>query len=309
MRIVFFGAGGVGGYFGGRLAQAGVDVAFVARGAHLDALRRTGLRIVSPKGDAHLPRVQASADPADLGTADVVFLTVKMYDVDTAATQLRPLLAPGTLVVTLQNGVEATDMVARRVGREHVAGGVAYVAAVITEPGLIRHTALDALIVGELDGAMSPRLLALRDAASAAGFTFTASEDIRVDLWSKFVRLSVFSSMTAATRSPLGVLRAQPALFALVEAAVDEAFAVGRAHGVALGPRVRDEVFAMYRSMPPQAKSSMLEDLERGRRLELPWLGGAVVRLGREVGVPTPVHETIEALLLPFSPGGPPASA
>ena len=308
MRIVFFGAGGVGGYFGGRLAQAGVDVAFVARGVHLDALRRTGLRIVSPKGDAHLPRVQASADPADLGTADVVFLTVKMYDVDTAATQLRPLLAPGTLVVTLQNGVEATDMVARRVGREHVAGGVAYVAAVIAEPGLIRHTALDALIVGELDGAMSPRLLALRDAASAAGFTFTASEDIRVDLWSKFVRLSVFSSMTAATRSPLGVLRAQPALFALVEAAVDEAFAVGLAHGVALGPRVRDEVFAMYRSMPPQAKSSMLEDLERGRRLELPWLGGAVVRLGRDAGVPTPVHETIEKLLLPFVPGGPPES-
>ena len=308
MRIVFFGAGGVGGYFGGRLAQAGVDVASVARGVHLGALRRTGLRIVSPKGDAHLPRVQASADPADLGTADVVFLTVKMYDVDTAATQLRPLLAPGTLVVTLQNGVEATDMVARRVGREHVAGGVAYVAAVIAEPGLIRHTALDALIVGELDGAMSPRLLALRDAASAAGFTFTASEDIRVDLWSKFVRLSVFSSMTAATRSPLGVLRAQPALFALVEAAVDEAFAVGRAHGVALGPRVRDEVFAMYRSMPPQAKSSMLEDLERGRRLELPWLGGAVVRLGRDAGVPTPVHETIEKLLLPFVPGGPPES-
>ncbi len=308
MRIVFFGAGGVGGYFGGRLAQAGVDVAFVARGAHLQALRTTGLRIVSPKGDAHLPRVQASADPADLGTADVVFLTVKMYDVDTAATQLRPLLGPGTLVVTLQNGVEATDMVARRVGREHVAGGVAYVAAVIAEPGLIRHTALDALIVGELDGAMSPRLLALRDAASAAGFTFTASEDIRVDLWSKFVRLSVFSSMTAATRSPLGVLRAQPALFALVEAAVDEAFAVGRAHGVALGPRVRDEVFAMYRGMPPQAKSSMLEDLERGRRLELPWLGGAVVRLGRDAGVPTPVHETIEKLLLPFVPGGLPES-
>ena len=114
--------------------------------------------------------------------------------------------------------------------------------------------------------------------------------------------------MTAATRSPLGVLRAQPALFALVEAAVDEAFAVGRAHGVALGPRVRDEVFAMYRSMPPQAKSSMLEDLERGRRLELPWLGGAVVRLGRDAGVPTPVHETIEKLLLPFVPGGPPES-
>jgi 2-dehydropantoate 2-reductase len=309
MKIVFFGAGGVGGYFGGRLAQAGVDVSFVARGAHLDAMRRDGLRITSPKGDAHVTRVTASADPADLGPADVVFLTVKMYDVDTAATALRPLLGPGTLVVTLQNGVEATDMVARRIGREHVAGGVAYVAAVIAEPGLIRHTALDALIVGELDGAMSPRLLALRDAVSHAGFSFTASPDIRVDLWSKFVRLSVFSGMTSVMRSPIGVLRAHPPLFAMMEAAVDEALAVGRAQGVALGDGVKDEVFKMYRGVPPQAKSSMLEDLERGRPLELPWLSGAVVRQGLEVGVPTPVHATIETLLAPFVHGGQPPMA
>ena len=148
MKIVMFGAGGVGGYFGGRLAAAGADVAFVARGAHLEALRRDGLRITSPKGDVHVPTVRASADPAELGTADVVFLTVKMYDVDTAASAIGPLVGPDTMVVTLQNGVEATDMVARRVGRGHVAGGVAYVAAVISEPGSIRHTALDALIVG-----------------------------------------------------------------------------------------------------------------------------------------------------------------
>lgn len=309
MKIVFFGAGGVGGYFGGRLAQAGVDVSFVARGTHLEAIRREGLRIVSPKGDAHLTHITASADPAEIGPADVVFLTVKMYDVDTAASALRPLVGPETLVVTLQNGVEATDMVARRIGREHVAGGVAYVAAVIAEPGLIRHTALDALIVGELDGAMSPRLLALRDAVSTAGFSFTASPDIRVDLWSKFVRLSVFSGLTSLLRSPIGVLRAHPPLVALMEAAVDEAIAVGRARGVPLGDGVRDEVFAMFRGVPPQAKSSMLEDLERRRPLELPWLSGAVVRQGLEAGVPTPVHTTIETLLAPFVHGGQPPMA
>ncbi len=309
MKIVMFGAGGVGGYFGGRLAAAGADVAFVARGAHLEALRRDGLRITSPKGDAHVTAVRASADPAALGPADVVFLTVKMYDVDTAASLLGPLLGPDTMVVTLQNGVEATEMVARRIGPDHVAGGVAYVAAVISEPGHIRHTALDALIVGELDGRLSPRLQALAAVAGTAGFSFTASPDIRRDLWSKFARLSVFSAMTAVTRSPLGVLRAQPALMAMVEAAVDETLAVGQAHGVTLDGPVRDEVFAMYRGMPPQAKSSMLEDLERGRPLELPWLSGAVVRLGREAGVPTPVHLVIETLLTPFVSGGAPPTA
>ena len=221
MKIVMFGAGGVGGYFGGRLAQAGCDVSFVARGAHLEAIQRDGLRILSPKGDAHITSVRASADPAALGVADVVFLTVKMYDVNTAAAALGPLLGAGTMVVTLQNGVEATDMLAAHVGRAHTAGGVAYVAAVIDAPGVIRHTALDALIVGELDGAMSPRLVALRDAASTAGFAFTASPHIQVDQWSKFARLSVFSGMTCVTRSPIGVLRADPRLFQMVEHAVD----------------------------------------------------------------------------------------
>ena len=309
MKIVMFGAGGVGGYFGGRLAQAGCDVSFVARGAHLEAIRRDGLRILSPKGDAHVTSVRASADPADLGVADVVFLTVKMYDVDTAATALGPLLGPDTMVVTLQNGVEATDLLAARVGRAHSAGGVAYVAAVIDAPGVIRHTALDALIVGELDGAMSPRLVALRDAASTAGFAFTASPHIQVDQWSKFARLSVFSGMTCVTRSPIGVLRADPRLFQMVEHAVDETLAVGRARGVPLGDAIRSDVFAMYRSVPPHAKSSMLEDLERGKRLELPWLSGAVVRLGAELGVPTPTHALIDTLLQPFVNGGTPLMA
>jgi 2-dehydropantoate 2-reductase len=300
MKIVMFGAGGVGGYFGGRLAQAGCDVAFVARGAHLDQIRRDGLRIVSPMGDAHVRAVRASADPAELGVADVVFFTVKMYDAEAAAAQLAPLVGPGTMVATLQNGVEAIGIVAGHVGPAQVAGGVAYVAAVIDAPGVIKHTALDALIVGELDGTMSPRLTALRDAAAQAGISFTASPHIQNDLWSKFARLSVFSGMTALTRSPLGVLRADAGLMAMLERAVQETVAVGRAHGVTLDDRLMDEVLGMIRSMPPQAKSSMLEDLERGRRIELPWLSGAVSRIGREVDVPTPVHTFITTVLTPF---------
>ena len=307
MKIVMFGAGGVGGYFGGRLAQAGCDVSFVARGAHLEAIRRDGLRLKSPKGDAHVTGVRASDDLRDLGPADVVLFTVKLYDAESAAAQLAPLVGPDTMVVTLQNGVDAVDIVARHVGRQHAAGGVAYVAAVIDPPGTIKHTALDALIVGELDGSMSPRLLALKAAADRAGFGFTASPHILVDLWSKFARLSVFSAMTAITRSPLGVLRADPALMAMLERAAWETIAVGRACGVELTDRVMDEVLAMMRGMPPQAQSSMLSDLERQRPLELPWLSGAVVRLGKEKQVPTPIHEFVATVLQPFAKGGPPA--
>ncbi len=309
MKIVMFGAGGVGGYFGGRLAQAGCDVSFVARGAHLEAIRRDGLRLVSPKGDAHVRDVRASDDPRALGPADVVLFTVKLYDAERAAQQLPPLIGPNTMVVTLQNGVDAVDIVAGHVGREHTVGGVAYVAAVIDPPGTIRHTALDTLIVGELDGAMSPRLLALADAAARAGFGFTASPHILVDLWSKFARLSVFSAMTAITRSPLGVLRADAELMAMLERAAWETIAVGRAHGVPLTDAVMDEVLTMMRGLPPHAQSSMLSDLERQRPLELPWLSGAIVRLGAAKGVPTPIHEFVATVLRPFVKGGAPEMA
>lgn len=305
MRIAVFGAGGVGGYFGARLARAGEDVHFVARGAHLDAMRSSGLRLVSPKGDLHLPRVQATSDPRDIGPVDVVLFTVKMYDVDAAADMLPPLIGPGTVVITLQNGVEAVDLVARHIGREHIAGGVAYVAAVIDEPGLIRHTALDILVFGEIDGRSSPRLEAFAAVCARAGFKGRLSQQIRVDLWSKFSRLAVFSGLTSLTRSPLGVIRDEPELVAMMTAAVEEAILVGRAHGVALPDLTADEIPKMVSTMPPQSKSSMLEDLERGRRLELPWLSGALVRLGREAGVATPIHQFIATALKPFVNGAP----
>lgn len=298
-----FGSGGVGGYFGGRLAQHGHDVTFIARGAHLAALRSSGLRLASPMGDAHVSPVRATDDPSRIGPVDVVLLTVKMYDLDHAAAQLRPLMGPQTVVVTLQNGVEATDIVAAHVGAGHVAGGVAYVAAVIDAPGVIRHTALNRLIFGELDGRPSPRLDALRDVLAASGVEAAVSPHIKVDLWSKFARLSVFSSMTTVTRSPIGVLRDDPELLGLLEEAVEESLAVGRAHGVPLSETVMDEIKTMVRDLPANARASMLEDLERGRRLELPWLSGAVVRLGQAVGVSTPIHRFVATVLKPYQNG------
>jgi 2-dehydropantoate 2-reductase len=303
MRIAMVGAGGVGGYFGGRLAEAGADVTFLARGAHLDALRARGLRIVSPKGDVHLPRVQAAAAAADIGRVDIVFLAVKLYDTESALAALPPLIGPQTAVVPLQNGVDSVATLTRAVGREHTAGGTCYVSAVISEPGVIRHTAMDHLIFGEIDRVRSPRLLALKDACGPARFQSTLSDDITADIWNKFVRLSVMSGMTAAARSPIGVIHRDPELWAMLQAAVREAMAVARAKAIVVAESTLDDVAKAYAALPPQTRSSMLEDLERGRRLELPWLSGAVVRIGKEIGVPTPTHSFINAVLQPHVNG------
>lgn len=303
MRIAIVGSGGVGGYFGGRLAASGADVTFLARGAHLEAMRARGLRIESPKGHVHLPRVNVESDPAVIGPADVVFFAVKLYDTEGALARLPPLIGPDTVVIGFQNGVETVGMLTRAVGPSHTAGGVSYVSAVIAEPGVIRHTAMDHLIFGEPDGSRSPRLDALLAACGPAGFQATLSTDITVDIWTKFVRIAVFSGMTAVTRSPIGVIRDDPELFAMLKAAAKEAMSVARAKGIAVPASTVEDVAAAYSVLPPQAKASMLEDLERGRRLELPWLSGAVVRIGREVGVETPTHSFINAVLKPLVNG------
>jgi 2-dehydropantoate 2-reductase len=303
MRIVVVGAGGVGGYFGARLAAAGGDVTFLARGAHLAAMRAGGLRVESPKGNLHLPHVPVGDDPAAIGPADIVLFAVKLYDAERAAALLPPLVGPNTIVIPFQNGVEAVDMLTAAVGRPHVGGGVAYVAAVVAEPGLIRHTAMDHLIFGELDGSRSERIEGLLAACRPAGFQATLSEHIEADIWSKFVRLSVFSGMTAVTRCPIGSLRDDPDLMAMMQAAILEGMAVAHARGIQLPPATFDEVMTMVAGLPSHAKSSMLEDLERGRPLELPWLSGAVVRLGGVAGVDTPIHRFIQTVLKPHVDG------
>ena len=303
MRIAIVGSGGVGGYFGGRLAATGVDVTFIARGAHLAAMRSGGLRLESPKGDLHVPRVSATDDPSTIGPVDIVFFAVKLYDTESATALLPPLIGRDTAVIPFQNGVDSVDVLTRIVGREHVAGGTAYVAAVIAEPGLIRHTAMDHLIFGELDGSRSHRLEELLAACQPAGFQATLSDRILTDIWSKFVRLSVFSGMTAVTRCPLGPIQQDPELLAMLRAAGVETMNAAKGRGVALPPGLIDEMVTMVKGLPPNAKSSMLEDLERGKRLELPWLSGAVVRIGAEHGVDTPIHRFITTVLQPHVNG------
>jgi 2-dehydropantoate 2-reductase len=305
LRIAIVGSGGVGGYFGGRLAAAGTDVTFVARGAHLEALRTDGLRIQSPLGNLHLPHVRATDDTSAVGPVDVVFFTVKLYDTASASALLPPLIGPETVVVPFQNGVQSVDVLTRAVGETHTAGGTALVAAVILQPGIIRHTANDRLTFGELNGRRSARLAHLHDACRAAGFQAKLSEDIQVDIWTKFVWLSVFSGMTTVTRLPIGALRDDRELLTMCRAAALESMAVAHAKGVALPASVVDDMVAGFHALPPQAKSSMLEDLERGRPLELPWLSGAVVRIAEEVGVLTPAHRFITTVLTPYVRGVP----
>jgi 2-dehydropantoate 2-reductase len=303
MKIAIFGSGGVGGYFGGRLAAAGEDVTFLARGAHLTAMQQGGLHIESPLGSVHVPKVQATDRPQAIGPVDVVLFTVKLYDVDASAAMLPPLIGPDTVVITLQNGVDAMAMVSKHVDQSHVAGGAAYIVAVIDKPGHIRHTTAQQLIFGERDGRVSDRLAAFEQAGIRAGFQAKASEDIEADLWTKFVRLATWSGMTTVTRSPMGVVRDTPETFEMMVAAIDEVIAVGRARGVKLPADLMDTTLTMIKTFPPTSKSSMLEDIERGRRLELPWLSGAVVRIGREAGVPTPIHQFISTILSPFVNG------
>jgi 2-dehydropantoate 2-reductase len=306
MRIAVVGAGGVGGYFGGRLAETGADVTFLARGAHLDALRTRGLRIISPNGNAHVPTVNATDDPAAIHGADAVLFAVKLYDAEAAATLLPQIVKHGgaeTVVIPLQNGVEGVDIVSRAVGLEHTAGGTCYVSAVIAEPGVIKHTAMDHLLFGELDRIRSARLSRLLEGCRAASFQSTLSDDIQADIWTKFVRLSVLAGMTTVTRAPLGVTINDPDLLTMLKQALAEGMAVAHAKGIQVPSSPGDDVVKTYKALPPQTKSSMLEDLERGRRLELRWLSGAVVRIGRELGVPTPVHEFINAVLKPHANG------
>ena len=308
VRIAILGTGAVGGYFGARLAAAGADVVFIARGAQLRALHTTGLTIESPLGDLQLPPLgdtNATDDPATVGAVDVVFFAVKLYDSAAACAMLPPLLGPDTVVIPFQNGVESVERLGRAVSPSHVAGGTTHFVATIAEPGRIRHTALDLLIFGELDGTRTPRLERLYELCRAAGVHATLSEQIETEIWLKFVRLTAVSGMTTVTRSPLGVVRDDPDLFTMLQAAIMEGMALAHATGIRFTPGALHTMLAELQNMPPQTKSSMLQDLERGRPLELPWLSGAVVRLGEERGVSTPIHRFITTVLTPFAKGSP----
>jgi 2-dehydropantoate 2-reductase len=298
MRIAVMGTGGVGGYFGGRLAAAGQDVSFIARGAHLEALQRNGLRITSALGDATIAPAQASDDPAAIGPVDLVIFTVKLYDTEAAADAIRPLIGRDTGVVTFQNGITGPEVLTRTLGPEHVVGGTAKIAAVIAEPGVIRHTGTMAeLIFGELDGRASTRVAALAAALEAAGVKHTASDDIQCEIWDKMVFLSTFAGLTSLMRLPIGPIRSDPETRRLLRDGLAEAFAVARAAGIGLPDDLVDRQLEHADRLPHEMKSSMLQDLEGGRRLELAWLSGTIARMGHDLGVATPTHALITAAL------------
>ena len=304
MRIAVIGAGGVGGFFGARLALAGNDVTFVARGAHLDAIRRNGLSIEQESGRLHVAGAKATDNPASIGPADVTMCCVKLWDVEATAPKLAPLVAGGGIVIPFQNGIDAPEMLTRALGREAVAGGIAYVAAVIAAPGVVKVLGpMGRMRVGAFDGMAADRVRAFADAGKAAGVDVEVVPDIRLALWEKFAMFAAMSGCTALARQPIGVIRADADLRAFFEAAVREAVSVGRASGVALPDDYVGRQLAFIDGLPAGMKASMANDLAAGHRLELPWLSGAVLRLGRELGVPTPVHATIHAALKPYAGG------
>ncbi|MEK0083731.1 ketopantoate reductase family protein [Benzoatithermus flavus] len=304
MRILVLGTGGVGGYFGARLAADGNDVIFVARGAHAEAMRTQGLRVLSANGDLHLERVQLHEDRARTGLVDIVLVAVKMYDLEAAAETLRPLLQIDTAVVPLQNGVEAAAILERKLGRRYVCGGVAYIAAGIEAPGVIRHTGTMArLVFGERQKNESWRLETLEAACRGAGIDAVLTDAIEREVWKKFVFLAPFAAITCLGRTTIGAVREDPVLWPRFVAMVEEAVAVARARGIALPEDIVDERLQLARGLPTTMKSSMLLDLEAGRRLELDWLTGAVLRLGEEAGIATPASREAYEALAPWRAG------
>lgn len=306
MRIAVIGSGGVGGAYGAALAQAGADVTFVARGAHLEAMRANGLRVVGPRGDMHIHPCKATDTPAEIGVVDVVLFCVKLWDVESAGAAIKSLVGPKTAVIPLQNGIDAADRLIPLLGRDAVMGGVAQISAAIDAPGVIRQTGtFMSLVFGELDGRKSERGEAFEAMCRKAGFDASVTDKIQTALWGKFVLLAANSSVASLVRLPFGKLREDPDVFALFSACFAEAIAIGRAAGVSLRPDLQAQLENRVRNFPPAMKPSMTVDLERGNRIELPWLGGKLVSLGKELGVPTPTLSVIYAALKPYANGAP----
>ncbi len=302
MRIGVFGSGAVGGYFGGRLAQAGEDVAFIARGDHLRAMQGQGLRLSSVAGDFALRPTRAVASPAEIGPVDVVLLGVKTWQVADAAKAMRPMVGADTIVVPLQNGVDAPRELAAELGAEHVLGGLCRIIAYIEEPGHIRHSGAEPYVAfGELNGSASERVERLRAAFDRApGVSVEVPPDIRVAMWSKFLFIAALSGVGAVTRAPIGVIRSLSDPRRMLVQAMEEIAAVASARGIGLPPDAVQQTLAFVDGLPPEGSTSMQRDIMAGRPSELSSQSGAVVRMGRESGVEVPLHAFIYQSLLPM---------
>jgi 2-dehydropantoate 2-reductase len=306
MRFAILGSGAVGGYYGAKLWRAGHDVTFIARGAHLAAIRERGLEIRSPLGN-FVARAAAEEQTARVGHVDCVILATKSYDNDTALPKLAPMIGPRSAVLTLQNGVDSVDECAAAVGQQAVLGGAAYVATAVEAPGLIVQTGTHRRIVfGEAFApapTVSPRAAAIRDALTGAEIEVEAVADARVPLWEKFIYLSPFAAFTGASRLPIGAIWKFPPVRETFYEACWEVERVARAEGVAVSADMITRLEGYMKALPPSTRSSLLIDLQQGKRIEVEALQGSVVRRGRKAGVPTPIHAALYSVLKAYEHG------
>jgi 2-dehydropantoate 2-reductase len=308
VRIAVIGSGGVGGYFGARLAKGGADVTFLARGAHLAAMRSEGLTIEGPDA-LHLDKVQATDDPAQMGVADLVMFAVKLWDTDTVLEQIRPVVGPNTVLISFQNGVLKDTYLRAKYSPAQIMGGVGYVATTIDRPGVIRQTGpMQRLIFGEFDGRRSERGEAFLQACQNGGINAEVSSNINRDIWQKFVFLVGLSGATTSIRSPIGPIRENPQTRQFLLDVMREVVAVGRAHGVDLPEDYAELRLKLADDVAYDMSASMHHDLQNGRPLEVRWLSGGVVELGRQVGVPTPLNRAIADILALSAQGAPAGS-
>jgi 2-dehydropantoate 2-reductase len=302
MKIAVMGVGGTGGYFGGLLARAGEDVTFIARGAHLEALRTHGLQIKSPLFGDFTLKVRATNNPQEIGPVDLVLFCIKSYDTEVAVQQIVPLVGPETMVVSLQNGIDNEERLAQVVGEDAVLGAVAFVTAKIEAPGVILQTTkLSKLVLGELDGNITQRACRLQQMLENAGITTNLRSDIQVALWEKFLFICALSGMTALTRLPIGQILACHETSEMTRQLMSEVAQVARKRNVALPPDCVQRNFVSLEQMEPQARGSLYGDLVSGHKMELETLNGTVVRLGNETNVHTPMNFAVYASLKPYA--------
>lgn len=300
MRVIVYGTGGVGGYFGGRLAQAGEDVWFIARGENLRALQTNGLRVDSPKGNFHLENVQATDQVKYIDHADLILMCVKAWQVPEAALAIQPLVAADTFVVPLENGVEAVDQLAKVLGKEHVLGGLCRIASQLSAPGYVHHMAIEPYIAfAELDGQPSQRSEQLKDAFIRVGVWAEIPSNINVAIWSKFLFIASVSGVGSVSRVPIGAFRNLPGTRHMLRSVMQEVYTIAQAQGISLPADIVEKTMAFIDTMPETTTASMQRDIAEGRPSELEAQNGAIVRLGEKYNLPTPTNSFIYASLLP----------
>lgn len=300
MKILIMGTGGVGGYYGGLLAQQGNDVIFIARGAHLYAIRHEGLKVKSVHGDFAVSPASATEDPEKAGSVDLILFCVKTYNTDEAAEAIHPVVGPQTVVMSLQNGIDAAERIGEVIGLEHVIGGATWLSSAVEAPGVIKQISqFRRIVLGELDGVRSARIQSIYEVLKNTGIAIEISENIQKILWTKFVFIAAASGLGSLTRLPMGDFRSVPETRSLLSSIMQEVHAVANAQGVVLDPDVVQKSLEFTDNAAPHIKPSMQLDVETGHRTELESMIGVIGRKGRKLGVPTPVADFVYASLLP----------